>query len=76
LDARTAPSAQDDSSADQVAARCCPILLVKAIGASPRLVFLVRQLCNIRVGSSPHINVVPGWGRRKSLWLLHLRRKV
>jgi|GEM_PF-4175126 hypothetical protein len=64
------------SSADQFVACCCPILLVKAMGAAASLVFCVRQLGNIRIGSSPHINVSRGWGCRGSVRLMHLRRKV
>ena len=41
---------------------CCPILFVKAMGTAASLVFCVRQLGNIRIGSSPHINVPRGWG--------------
>jgi hypothetical protein len=65
-----------DSSADQFVACCCPILFVKAMGTAASLIFCVRQLGNIRIGSSPHINVPRGWGGRRSVWLLHLRRKV
>lgn len=64
------------SSADQFVACCCPILFVKAMGTAASLVFCVRQLGNVRIGSSPHINVPRGWGWRRSVWLLHLRRKV
>jgi hypothetical protein len=46
------------------------------MGTAASLVFCVRQLGNIRIGSSPHINVPRGWGWRGSVWLLHLRRKV